>query len=82
MLETLCSLAVSNDPAYQCVSQYFDCLEEHNQHAPNPIDKGRIQAFLASRDRPGLQLGEAAHRGYLALDDRAFDPVKGFLQNL
>lgn len=82
MLETLCMRAIGNDAAISCIAQYLDCLTRETECKPNPIDKAQVQAFLASRPRPGLLLGEAAHAGYLLWNDPAFDPVKNFLQSL
>jgi hypothetical protein len=82
MIETLCMQAVSGDPAIPCISQYLECLEQEAIAAPHPLAKAQVQAFLASRERPGLQLGEAAHAGYLPWDNTTFDPLKQFLHTL
>ena len=79
MLETLCLSAVQDDPATPCVEQYLQCLEETaNMPSRNP-DKARAHAFLASRARPELRVGEAAEAGHWQLDSPAFDPLKSFL---
>jgi uncharacterized protein DUF3226 len=82
MLETLCMRAFNDDAATQCISEYFDCLADKTGGVTRLIDKARIQAFLASRERPGLQLGEAAHAGYVVWDNPAFDSLKTFLRSL
>jgi hypothetical protein len=82
MIETLCMHAVSGDPSIPCISQYFECIARELTEMPSPIDKAQVQAFLASRVRPGLQLGEAAHAGYVPWDDVAFDKLKQFLRAL
>ena len=79
MLETLCLSAVKHDPATPCVEQYLQCLEETaNLPSRNP-DKARAHAFLASRARPELRVGEAAQAGHWNLDSPVFDPLKSFL---
>jgi hypothetical protein len=82
MLETLCLSAVELDPAMQCVERFFQCLEESvNMPSRNP-DKARAHAFLASRPKPELRVGEAADAGYWEFDSPVYDPVKSFLQAL
>ena len=79
MLETLCLSAVQDDQAMPCVEQYLQCLEETaNLPSRNP-DKARAHAFLASRARPELRVGEAAQAGHWNLDSPVFDPLKNFL---
>jgi hypothetical protein len=80
MIETLCMQALTEDPAVPCVSQYFECLRQEGVPMSAPIAKARVQAFLASRERPGLQLGEAAHAGHIPWNHAAFDNLKGFLR--
>ena len=61
-LEDLCLEAVAEDPAMECVDDYFSCLKE--KEAPFPKDtelsKAKVRVFLASRDEPDKRLGEAA----------------------
>ena len=79
MLEDLCLSSVSDDAAIPCVDQYLDCLRSVRS-LPRNLSKGRIQAFLASRPKAGLLLGEAASNEYWPWDHPAFDHVKRFLQ--
>lgn len=81
-LETLCLEAVSSEPAMDCVNSYLDCLQHTQESLPQPADKARLQVFLASRNRPGLRLGEAAEAGYFSWDQPVFEPIKHFLQSL
>jgi hypothetical protein len=62
-LETLCMSALSDDASLPCISQYFECLTREADCAPSPIVKAQVQAFLASRTRPGLQLGRPLTQG-------------------
>lgn len=81
-LETLCLKAVSTEPALQCVDMYVKCLEREQETLPQPIEKARLHAFLASRNKPGLRLGEAAAKGYWPWSSPVFDPLKQFLRAL
>jgi hypothetical protein len=82
MLENLCLSAFQTDPAMPCVEQYFECLEAEMENLPSHVAKAHIHAFLASRERPDLRLGEAALRGYLPWDSPAFASVRQFVGQL
>ena len=79
MLETLCLSAVAEDAAMACVDAYFKCLEDIAKLPPKSPDKARAHAFLASRSKPELRVGEAAQAGHWQLDSPVFDPLKNFL---
>ena len=79
MLETLCLQALGPDPALPCVEDYFTCLERRGIAMPPNQAKAYLHAFLASRSKPDLLLGQAARAGYLYLDAPAFDQLKQFL---
>lgn len=81
-LEDLCLQSVTQDPAMLCVGVYFQCLQKQGLPMPSNLPKARVQAFLASRQEAGKRLGEAAQAGYLPWDDKAFEPVRNFLQQL
>lgn len=82
MLETICLEAVSSDPVIQCIDGYFECVSQTTSALPRPIEKARVQAYLASRPSPGLLLGEAADKGYWPWESPAFDHIKNFLRAL
>jgi hypothetical protein len=82
MLETLCWQSVNDDPAVQCVNDYFECLEAQGVSLPVNRAKASVHAFLSSRSRPDLLVGQAAHVGYWPWDNPVFGPLKSFLQNL
>ncbi len=82
MLETICLWSVENDPAMECVKQYFKCIEQRMGSLPKNMPKAQVQTFLASRPRPGLLLGQAARAGYWPWDSPVFNNVKQFLQAL
>lgn len=80
-LEDLCLAAVAGDPAMACVEGYFECLDSRGM-LPRQISKGKLHAFLASRETPGRRLGEAAKAGDWPWDSDAFDGVKAFLRTV
>jgi hypothetical protein len=82
MLETLLLETVADDPVMPCLEAYFECVEQHTGSQPGNRFKARVQAFLASRSRPGLLLGQAASAGYWRLESRVLDHVKHFLRTL
>jgi hypothetical protein len=82
MLEDLCLRAIAQDPAMLCVEQYFECLQQAGLSLPDNMSKAKVQAFLASRRKAGLRLGEAAEKGYWPWDAEAFERVKDFLQQI
>ena len=82
MLETLCLQAVSGDPIIPCIDLYFHCAVDNGISLPDNMAKARVQAFLASRSKPGLLLGEATEKGYWPWDAPTFERVKEFLRAL
>ncbi len=82
-LEDLCLQTVNRDPAYTCVDAYFECLQSAGlKQRSNVLAKARVQAFLASRERPGLRLGESAEKGVWDWDHPAYAALKNFLKAL
>ena len=84
MLEDVCLDSVSDDPAMECIDRYFECIEVSDTTGPRHVwhSKARLHAFLASRDRPDLRIGEAADRRVWHFDTEAFTPLKDLLQLL
>ena len=84
MIEDVCLDPVVGDPAMQCVETYLECLDEIGGAPPASswTAKARTHAFLASRDRPGLRLGEVADSSVWPLDHGAFDPFRNLLTML
>ena len=84
-LEDVVLASVSDDPAIECIDQFFKCISETGLIGPNPthLSKARVHAFLASRHRPDLRLGEAAQRGGVwRFEDEAFDSLKRLLTSM
>lgn len=84
MMEDVCLASISTDPAIDCVDAYFECVRSTSLPGPNETQtsKARVHAFLASREHPGLRLGEAAESGIWQLDAEAFSPLKELLSKL
>ncbi len=82
MLETLCLQSVTDDPAMRCVDDFFRCLEREDVELPANLAKARTHVFLASRPRPDLLVGQAAHAGYWPWDRAVFGQLKEFLKSL
>jgi hypothetical protein len=82
MLETLCLQAVSDDMEMVCVKEYFDCTKNQGLTLPSNMPKAQVQAFLASKPRSGLLLGQAAHEGYWPWDHPALTKIKQFLSDI
>jgi len=82
MLEDVCLQSVVGDPAMTCVGEYFQCVKRNLSSLPSNLSKAKVHAFLSSRDKPDLRLGEAAQKGYWPWDNQTFDPVKQFLSML
>lgn len=81
-LETICLQTVKNDPAMPCVDQFFTCIQNNGLSVPKNIQKANLHAFLSSRPRPHLLLGQAAHKGYWPWNHAALDLLKKFLHNI
>jgi len=81
-LENLCLQLVVNDPAMPCVDQFFTCIQNNGLPLPGNMQKANLHAFLSSRQRPNLLLGQAAHKGYWPWTHAALDPLKKFLNNI
>ncbi len=79
-LEDVCLASVASDPVMPCLDEYLKCIQGQVLEGPNNLSKARLQAFLASRRRPGLRLGEAAHQGYWQWEHEAFGPLKQLLR--
>lgn len=82
MLETLCLESVQEDPAMVCVDQFFECLKSHKISEPENMDKAKAHAFLSSRKKPNLLVGQAAEKGYWNWNDSSFERAKTLLSTL
>lgn len=81
MIEDLCLEAVSDQPGYQCLQDYFACLAERTEQKEYH-SKAKFNAWMASQSELSLRVGSAAEKGYLPWDKAAFEPLRRFLQSL
>jgi hypothetical protein len=81
MLESMLLNAVEQDPAMKCIAPFWDCVSRLTS-PPKNQEKSRVQAFLASRPKPGLSIGAAAEAGYWNFDSPVYAPIKTFLQGM
>ena len=79
MLENLCIKSIGHDCAMTCVDDYFNCLERKKCPLPRNLSKAKVQVFLASREKAGLRLGEAAKAGYWPWENESFNHIKDFI---
>lgn len=84
MLEDLCLASADADSAFECVVEFFDCVEQRGgqSHARNMAAKARVHAWLATKPEPDKRLGEAGQSEYWDFSDEAFSDLKSFIQNL
>lgn len=80
MLEDMCLKSVEKDPAISCVENFFHCVKTSNKNLPTNMSKARTHAFLASREKSDLRLGEAAEKGYWNFDHPVFNELKKFIR--
>ena len=64
-----------------------ECIEEFVECAAIPrsgtrFEKARLYAFVASKEKPGLKIGEATDAGYWHLDHPAFLSIRELLKDL
>lgn len=83
-LEDLCLESVANDEAFACVEAFFSCLESRGICKPSRSDlkKLKVQAFLASKPKPGLELGTGAEAGCWPLDSNVFEPLRRLIKDI
>jgi len=79
MLEDLCLAAVSQQPGYSCLEDYFRCLtEKTGKQTYHP--KARFRAWMASQSDYELHAGLAAEEGCVPFTHPVFDPLRDFLR--
>lgn len=83
-LEDVCLDSVQEDPALACVDEFMKCVMRVCSNPPkeNEKSKSKVRAFLSSRERPDLLLGQAARAGIWNFDAPAFDSLKKLLKLL
>ncbi|MGB4705172.1 MAG: DUF3226 domain-containing protein [Candidatus Saccharicenans sp.] len=82
MLEDLCLESVKNDPAVNCMENYFNCLKSKGIKIKVSFSKAKCLAFLASRPKVPKNIGIAAHQGVWPFDSPAFDKIKDAIRKI
>jgi len=80
-LETLCLDALDDDPAIECVNEFFRCAEGADC-SPNKPDKAKLYAWLTTRSSFCRRLGIAAQNGQVPFDSPAFSSLRNFVLSL
>jgi hypothetical protein len=81
MLETVC-LQSADARLVACADAYFNCAKLAGAQISAEMDKARVHAWLATRPRPDLRLGEAAAAGYLDFSGAAFANLCRFCRQI
>ena len=81
-LEKLCLDSLQDDPAMSCTEEYVKCFVDALDELPENMDKAKMHAFLASREKSYLHIGEAADAGCFDWNHPAFAELARFLQSL
>ncbi len=81
MLETLLLESVKNDPTMACVDEFIRCVQECGLKIKN-LEKSKMGAFLATREKPNLLIGQAAHKGIFPWDSKSFEGLIRFLKSI
>ncbi len=80
-IEDVCLKSVQKDHL-RCVDKYMQCLDEVTPNGYEPVSKSLAHAYLATRERPGLRVGEAADAGYWDFDSPSFQPLRELISLL
>lgn len=78
-LETLLWETIETTSSVDCIRDLVACaaIPEGNRRA-----KAKVHAYIATKKKPGLRIGEAADAGYWDLNHGALDSLKKFLSEL
>lgn len=92
MLEDLVLEALSEDIVYDCINDYFNCLEDRgltfNKYV---LSKAKVRVFIAgkvvddagtSKDRGSWEMRYAVRSNWWSWDSPAFNDVKAYLRQL
>lgn len=75
MLESLCIETIQNNPEYECINNFIDCLNEK----PKTIEKAIIQIYLASKTPIVNSLGLGAIKGHIDFDNKQMVDLRNFI---
>ena len=81
MLETLLWEAIPDDVPC-CIDSLFTCIEDLRGEALRRRHKARAMAYLSTKRKPQVSVGDAARKTYWDLDHEVLKPVREFLQTI
>ncbi|MEI6499420.1 MAG: DUF3226 domain-containing protein [Armatimonadota bacterium] len=79
-LENVCLASVGKPEVLSCVDGYLACLQATGTELHPNLGKSKLHTFLASREEPGLKIGEAAKARYWNFTHPAWQPLIDFLK--
>ena len=82
MLETLMCETFADEPARDCIEDFFKCVEGLQGTSVHRPFKARVSAFIATNRDPHLAVRDASMRGFWNLDHGALEPVRVFLRKI
>ncbi len=82
MLESLLWRSLVGDVRLPCVDDFLDCIGRVTGQPVRREDKSRVFAYIASRDEPWFQIGQAANAGYFPWTSSVFADLTQFLRSL
>ena len=81
MLETLLWETIPDDVRC-CIDSFFTCIEDLREEALHRRHKARAMAYLSTKRKPLVSVGDAARKTYWDLDHEVLKPVREFLQTV
>ena len=80
-LESICLKSIRKNPHFQCVEQYFQCMEPVTQGWTVSPDKAKLRVWLTAFD-PYARISRAAKHASFSWDDPAFQELREFFSQL
>lgn len=81
MLEDLVLNTLADDEK-SCIEEFISCMENSTSREIRNFSKAKVNAWLASQDKPDKRLGEAAQAGYIDWQHSAFVRLIEFVENI
>ena len=81
-LEDLILDSWRDNPVFECVNEYFDCIKNKADEMPRKPSKAKVQVFLGSCKETDSRLGIAAEKKYINLDHSAFDIIRDYFSKI
>ncbi len=82
-LEDVFLNSISDNPLFECVEKYFECVQEKQGNVPNQISKAKVHTYLASIiNDPDKRLGESVEAGIWDLNHSTFNHIIEFIKKL